>query len=146
MRKATSAAAPPMKPSISTGVRALAALVALRMAPAVCGYCIFAHRSAERAHGLMLEAMGVEPLLDLGLRLGEGTGALLAVPLVRAASALLCEVASLDDVLARRLIGGRTGDVLGAIEQMFEVGFVLGVAAMAGRDLAEPLLIGLLTI
>jgi nicotinate-nucleotide--dimethylbenzimidazole phosphoribosyltransferase len=51
----------------------------------------------------MLEALSAEPLLDLSLRLGEGTGALLALPLVRAAAGLLSEVASLDDVLAGRL-------------------------------------------
>jgi nicotinate-nucleotide--dimethylbenzimidazole phosphoribosyltransferase len=51
----------------------------------------------------MLEAMGAEPLLDLGLRLGEGTGALLALPLLRAAARLLTDVASLDEVLEGRL-------------------------------------------
>jgi nicotinate-nucleotide--dimethylbenzimidazole phosphoribosyltransferase len=80
-----------------------AALAAIRLAPAARDYCVFAHRSAERAHGLMLQAVGGEPLLDLGLRLGEGTGALLALPLLRAAAALLKEVASLDDVIEGRL-------------------------------------------
>lgn len=80
-----------------------AALVAIRLDPACADYCIFAHRSAERGHEVMLEALGAEPLLDLSLRLGEGTGALLALPLVRAAAGLLSEVASLDDVLAGRL-------------------------------------------
>ena len=80
-----------------------AALVAIRLDPSVREVCIFAHRSAEAGHRRMLEAMGAEPLLDLGLRLGEGTGALLAAPLLRAATALLNEVASLDDVLAGRL-------------------------------------------
>jgi nicotinate-nucleotide--dimethylbenzimidazole phosphoribosyltransferase len=51
----------------------------------------------------MLEALEVQPLLDLGLRLGEGTGALLALPIVRAASRLLSDVASLDDVLNGRI-------------------------------------------
>jgi nicotinate-nucleotide--dimethylbenzimidazole phosphoribosyltransferase len=51
----------------------------------------------------MLQALGAAPLLDLDMRLGEGTGALLALPLVRAAAALLSEVASLEDVLAGRL-------------------------------------------
>jgi len=80
-----------------------AALVAVRLDPSVREVCIFAHRSAEAGHRRMLEAMGAEPLLDLGLRLGEGTGALLAAPMLRAAAALLNEVASLDDVLAGRL-------------------------------------------
>jgi nicotinate-nucleotide--dimethylbenzimidazole phosphoribosyltransferase len=80
-----------------------AALAAIRLAPAAADYCIFAHRSAERGHRLMLQALGAAPLLDLDMRLGEGTGALLALPLVRAAAALLSEVASLEDVLAGRL-------------------------------------------
>jgi len=80
-----------------------AALAAIRLAPAAADYCIWAHRSAEPGHAAMLAAAGAEPLLDLGLRLGEGTGGLLALPLLRAATALLAEVASLDDVLAGRL-------------------------------------------
>lgn len=80
-----------------------AALVAIRLDPACADYCIFAHRSAERGHEILLAALGAEPLLDLSMRLGEGTGALLALPLVRAAAGLLREVASLDDVLAGRL-------------------------------------------
>lgn len=80
-----------------------AVLVAIRLDPACADYCIFAHRSAERGHEVMLAAFGAEPLLDLSLRLGEGTGALLALPLIRAAAGLLTEVASLDDVLAGRL-------------------------------------------
>ena len=80
-----------------------AALVAIRLRPEVRDTCIFAHRSAEAGHDRMLKALGAEPLLDLGLRLGEGTGALLALPLLRAACALLSEVASLDDVLAGRI-------------------------------------------
>jgi nicotinate-nucleotide--dimethylbenzimidazole phosphoribosyltransferase len=84
-------------------IASAAALVAIRMQPAVKDYCVFAHRSAERGHSLMLASLGATPLLDLGLRLGEGTGAVLAVPLLRAASRLLTEVAALDDVLAGRI-------------------------------------------
>ena len=80
-----------------------AALVAVRLRPEALPACIFAHRSAERGHAALLEALHAEPLLDLGLRLGEGTGALLAVPLLRAASRLLTDVASLDEVLAGEL-------------------------------------------
>lgn len=80
-----------------------AALAAIRLDPAVRDYCVFCHRSAEQGHRRMLEALKVEPLLDLGLRLGEGTGALLALPIVRAASRLLSDVASLDDVLNGRI-------------------------------------------
>ncbi|MDR3509114.1 MAG: nicotinate-nucleotide--dimethylbenzimidazole phosphoribosyltransferase [Caulobacteraceae bacterium] len=80
-----------------------AALAAIRLQPAVRDYCVFAHRSAERGHALMLQVLGAEPLLDLDLRLGEGTGGLLALPLLRAACALLSDLASLEDVLAGRL-------------------------------------------
>ncbi|MFK4057097.1 nicotinate-nucleotide--dimethylbenzimidazole phosphoribosyltransferase [Brevundimonas sp. NPDC046655] len=76
-----------------------AALLAVRLAPAALGYCLFAHASAEAGHRLMLEALNARPLLGLDMRLGEGTGALLAVPLVQAACALLSEVAELSDVL-----------------------------------------------
>ncbi|WP_312163813.1 nicotinate-nucleotide--dimethylbenzimidazole phosphoribosyltransferase [Phenylobacterium sp.] len=84
-------------------IASTAALAAIRLEPAAADYCIFAHRSAEKGHALVLEAAGAEPLVDLSMRLGEGTGALLALPMVRAAAALLSEVASLDDVLAGRL-------------------------------------------
>lgn len=84
-------------------IASTAALAAIRLEPACADYCIFAHRSAERGHAIALQAAGAAPLLDLSMRLGEGTGALLAVPIVRAAAALLSEVASLDDVLAGRL-------------------------------------------
>ena len=76
-----------------------AALVAARLRPAVLERCVFAHRSAERGHRLMLEAMGAEPLFDLGLRLGEGTGAALAMPLLRAACNIMRDVAPLSEVL-----------------------------------------------
>jgi nicotinate-nucleotide--dimethylbenzimidazole phosphoribosyltransferase len=97
-------AAQSRKPVIIDGfIVTAAALVAVRLAPEALGYCIFAHRSAERGHTLLLEALGAEPLLNLGLRLGEGTGGLLAVPLCRAACGLVNEVASLTDVLEGRL-------------------------------------------
>ena len=71
-----------------------ALLVAAGMAPHVRDYCVFCHRSAEPGHLAQLRALRAEPLLDLGLRLGEGTGAALAWPLVRAAAAFLGEMAS----------------------------------------------------
>jgi nicotinate-nucleotide--dimethylbenzimidazole phosphoribosyltransferase len=58
---------------------------------------IAAHRSAERGHGLMLNRLGKRPLLDLDLRLGEGTGAALAMPLVEAAARLLTEVRTFEE-------------------------------------------------
>ena len=73
-----------------------ALLVAARIAPAIVGYCVFCHRSAEPGHLAQLRALRAEPLLDLGLRLGEGTGAALAWPLVRAAAAFLNEMASFE--------------------------------------------------
>lgn len=71
-----------------------AALVATRIAPAFPDYAVFCHRSAEAGHRAQLSALGVTPLVDLDLRLGEGTGAALAWPLVRAACAFLNEMAS----------------------------------------------------
>ena len=71
-----------------------ALLAASRLAPEVVDYCIFCHRSAEPGHLAQLDALGADPLLDLGLRLGEGTGAALAWPLVSASVAFLNEMAS----------------------------------------------------
>lgn len=73
-----------------------AALVAARLAPALVEYCVFCHCSAEPGHAAQLQALGGEPLLDLGLRLGEGTGAALAWPLVQAAVSFLNEMASFE--------------------------------------------------
>jgi nicotinate-nucleotide--dimethylbenzimidazole phosphoribosyltransferase len=64
---------------------------------------VFSHRSAERGHDLMLQVLGGKPYLDLGLRLGEGTGAVMMVPLLRAAGAILTEMADLSDVMAGTL-------------------------------------------
>ena len=71
-----------------------ALLVAATLQPAILQYCVFSHRSQERGHRLQLEHLGARPLLDMDLRLGEGTGAALAWPLVRAAAAILNEMAS----------------------------------------------------
>ena len=73
-----------------------AALVALDAAPDARQALVFAHRSAEHGHSALLGHFGVVPLLDLDMRLGEGTGALLAWPLVRAAAAMLREMASFE--------------------------------------------------
>ena len=73
-----------------------ALLVAARLAPAITDYCVFCHRSAEPGHLAQLRALQARPLLDLDLRLGEGTGAALAWPLVRAAAAFLAEMASFE--------------------------------------------------
>ena len=73
-----------------------AALVAIRARPELADYAIFSHWSEEPGHKLMLEAIGATPLLDLNLRLGEGTGALLALPLLKAACAMLAEMATFE--------------------------------------------------
>ena len=77
-----------------------AVLVAQRLAEidggSIVEGCVFAHRSNEAGHALMLRALGVTPLLDLGLRLGEGSGAALAWPLIESAARLLCEMASFE--------------------------------------------------
>ncbi len=71
-------------------------LVAHALQPAVLKRCVFAHRSGERGHGLMLEKLNAKPLLDMGLRLGEGSGAALAWPLLTAACTVLREMASFE--------------------------------------------------
>ena len=77
-----------------------AALVAQRITYRTARWCLAGHRSTEPAHRFALERLGLEPIVDFQLRLGEGTGALLAVPVLRAAAALLTEMATLDEVLA----------------------------------------------
>ena len=76
-----------------------AAVLAHAMDPECLQVCVFAHRSAERGHDEMLAHLGVRPLLDLGMRLGEGTGAALAIPLLQAAVAMLSDMADLRDVM-----------------------------------------------
>jgi nicotinate-nucleotide--dimethylbenzimidazole phosphoribosyltransferase len=86
------------KPVIIDGfISGAAALVAAAIEPAVTGYLIASHRSQERGHGEVLERLGLRPLLDLDLRLGEGTGAALALPIVRAAVRLLNDMATFDE-------------------------------------------------
>jgi len=73
-----------------------AALAAVRIEPAVRDVLIASHRSPEPGHAHVLEALGLEPLLDLGLRLGEGSGAALALPLLQASIAILEEMATFE--------------------------------------------------
>jgi nicotinate-nucleotide--dimethylbenzimidazole phosphoribosyltransferase len=73
-----------------------AVLVASAIEPLVLQRCVFAHRSGERGHALMLSHLAVTPLLDMGLRLGEGSGAALAWPLLQSACAVLREMASFE--------------------------------------------------
>jgi nicotinate-nucleotide--dimethylbenzimidazole phosphoribosyltransferase len=78
-------------------ISSTAALVATRLAPRVAERMIASHLSPEPGHRLLLDALGLRPLLDLDLRLGEGTGAALALPVLQASVALLDEMASFDE-------------------------------------------------
>lgn len=77
-------------------IASAALLVAVKLQPNILDYCIFSHCSDEQAHRKMLDYLGARPLLDLGMRLGEGTGAVLAYPLVLAAVNFLNEMASFE--------------------------------------------------
>lgn len=74
-----------------------AALCAVRLAPAVRDYLIFAHQSEEQGHQRLLALLDARPLLSLGLRLGEGTGAALALPLIQAAVNFYNQMASFSE-------------------------------------------------
>lgn len=87
-------------PVVLDGVISVACAVAAEhMAPGAARWFVAGHRSPEPAQSLALDKLGLEPILDLGMRLGEGSGAMAAVPLLRSASALLSEMALLSDVL-----------------------------------------------
>ncbi len=73
------------------------ALAAIRLCPAAQDYMIFTHCGDESGHRLMLQAIGARPLLHLGLRLGEGTGALCAFPIVDSAVRMVCEMNNFDN-------------------------------------------------
>jgi nicotinate-nucleotide--dimethylbenzimidazole phosphoribosyltransferase len=82
-------------PAILDGVVACAAaLVAVALVPDCAGYLVAGHRSAEPGASVALAHLGLEPLVDLGLRLGEGTGACLALPLLQSAAKVLAEMAT----------------------------------------------------
>jgi nicotinate-nucleotide--dimethylbenzimidazole phosphoribosyltransferase len=91
-----------------------AALIAIEMQPASAGSMVAATRSPEPGHQLVLEALGLEPLMDLRLRLGEGTGAALGLPLVRAAVAILLDMATFDSAGVSRRVEAR-GDAISAV-------------------------------
>lgn len=75
-------------------ITSAAVLTAVRIAPAARNYIIASHQSAEPGHRIMLELLDLKPLLQLGLRLGEGTGAALAMPLLQAAHHIMLEMAT----------------------------------------------------
>lgn len=78
-------------------IAASAALVACALVPDVRGYLIAGHLSAEPGASIALDHLGLEPLLSLNMRLGEGSGATLAIPLVQAAARILREMATFED-------------------------------------------------
>src|ERR671919_102731 len=85
-------------PVVLDGFVVTAAAAALEVAqPGALRHCLAGHCSGEPGHRLLLEKLGLEPLLDLGLRLGEARGALLAVPLIRLAAAAVTEVSTFEE-------------------------------------------------
>jgi len=86
-----------------------AVLVAARLQPAVLSRCVFAHCSDEAGHALMLRTLDVQPLLTLGMRLGEGSGAALVWPLLESACRLLGEMASFEAAGVSRQSDPETG-------------------------------------
>jgi nicotinate-nucleotide--dimethylbenzimidazole phosphoribosyltransferase len=108
-------AAAQRKPVVIDGfISTAGALIACTLAPAVADYLVAAHRSTEKGHEVMLAHLGKKPLLDLGLRLGEGTGAALAMSLVEGAVRILEGVATFAEASvsqaesnAPRPLGGR---------------------------------------
>jgi nicotinate-nucleotide--dimethylbenzimidazole phosphoribosyltransferase len=92
------AAAANRKPVVVDGfISTAAAITAVSLAPASRDYMIAAHLSHERGHKMMLDWLGLNPLLDLNMRLGEGTGAALAFHLIEASTRILREMATFDE-------------------------------------------------
>ena len=91
-------AASQRKPVLVDGfISTAAAMIAVTLAPQCKDYLISAHRSKENGHGIMLEWLGLKPLLDLDLRLGEGTGAALGISMAEAACKILSEMATFGE-------------------------------------------------
>jgi nicotinate-nucleotide--dimethylbenzimidazole phosphoribosyltransferase len=92
-------AAASRKPVVLDGFPATAgAVIAHALAPVCADYMIAGHRSVERGHRMMHARLGKRPLLDLRMRLGEGTGAALAMPLIEASALLLSQVATFEEI------------------------------------------------
>jgi len=86
------------KPVLVDGfISTAAAMIAVTISPAVRPYLISAHRSQEFGHNLMLNWLGLKPLFDLDLRLGEGTGAALGISMAEAACKILSEMATFGE-------------------------------------------------
>lgn len=95
---ATLSAASRRMPIVLDGyITTSAALVAAALAPHVTGYMVAAHRSAEPGHRAALEQLGLRPLLELDMRLGEGSGAALAIPLIQGAARAMRDMATFDE-------------------------------------------------
>lgn len=77
-------------------IAAAAAMVAVALAPDCSGYLFAGHRSSEPGATVALGHLGLDPLVDLDLRLGEGSGACLALPLLQAAAKVIAEMATFD--------------------------------------------------
>jgi nicotinate-nucleotide--dimethylbenzimidazole phosphoribosyltransferase len=106
------AAAQARMPIVLDGfIVAAAALIAAAIAPNVLDYCIAAHRSQEAGHGVALRALHLTPLLDLDLRLGEASGAALALPIVEAAARMVREMRTFAEA------GVATGRAAGTVER-----------------------------
>lgn len=95
------------KPVVVDGfISTAAAMIAVSLCPQVKPYLIAAHRSQENGHGLMLDWLGLKPLLDFDLRLGEGSGAALALPILEASLAILREMATFGEAgVSEKTIG-----------------------------------------
>ncbi|HEX59758.1 MAG TPA: nicotinate-nucleotide--dimethylbenzimidazole phosphoribosyltransferase, partial [Methanomicrobia archaeon] len=92
------AAAAERTPVVIDGfISGAAALIAYELAPQVKDYLIASHRSVERGHDAIYEHIGLKPLFDLRMRLGEGTGAALAIGIVEAACKILNEMATFEE-------------------------------------------------
>lgn len=96
---AAAARRPVLLDGFATGV---AALAACRLRPPLCDYLFAGHRSAEPAHARVLTELGLEPLLDFRLRLGEASGAALAVPLIALAGRLHAQMRRFDEAGVER--------------------------------------------
>jgi nicotinate-nucleotide--dimethylbenzimidazole phosphoribosyltransferase len=83
-------------------ISSVAGLIACRMAPEVRGYCVAAHQSVEAGHHAVLHALDLVPLFDLGMRLGEGTGAALALNLLACAADIMRDMATFESAGVER--------------------------------------------
>ena len=100
------------RPAVVDGfISGAAALIAWTLAPTLSHYLIASHQSVEPGHRIAMETMGLTPLLDMGMRLGEGSGATLVMPIIEAAAKCLAEMATFADAgVAERIEDGNSGE------------------------------------